>query len=434
MKRHLADLPATAPGYSGRGSYAEREAIGLAGQKLIRHVNERRVLTLLRQARLLSRAEIARRLGVTRSTVTSVVDELIARGMAREIADPAPAKMGRIGRPGTGVALDPTGSFYAGVEIGVGVLRAALVDLSLATVRTESVRIPVDWPVERVVARIGKLVATFAGDEHFAGRIRALGLTVPGIVAADGTVVHLPILGWRSVNLLAAARRLVAWPLSLENNANAAAFGEVYADPGAPSDVVLYLKIGTGCGGAAILQGRLLRGAGGSATEFGHIRVADDGDVCSCGQHGCLEMFVNVAAMRKGLPVSARQSADIDIPGLLAEAVAADDQRARTVIADMRRKLARGLVELTNVFSPSRIVLGGIARPVLAMLVDNLRRDLAAGIVPGIRPPTIALSRLGDFECAIGAALVMHHQDTDVSDLQFVSLMAGSPGAKTVMT
>ncbi len=269
----------------------------------------------------------------------------------------------------------------------------------------------------RVAELVAELVAAF-------GDIGGLGLTVPGIVAADGTVIHLPILGWRDVNLLALARRLGPWPLALENNANAAAFGEIYADPGAPSDVVLYLKVGTGCGGAAVVQGRLLRGAGGSATEFGHIRVADGGR-CSCGRTGCLETFVNVAAMRRGLPAGATRRPDGDVPRLLAEAAASGAASARTVIADMRQALGRALVDLANVFNPSRIVLGGIARPVLAMLVDDLRRDLAGNIVPGIAPPTVALSRLGEFECAIGAALVMHHQDTDVSDLRFVSLMSG---------
>lgn len=404
----------------------------LAGQKLIRHVNERRVLTLLRHVGPLSRAEIARRVGVTRSTVTSVVDELVGRGMLRDTPDAPPPAEVRIGRPGTGVALDGRGSFYLGVEIGVGVMRAALVDLALATVATRTVSIGADWPVDRVLAQVARITKGFAADPGVAGRLRGVGLTVPGLVGTEGTVVHLPILGWRDEDLLARARAGIALPLLVENNANAAAFGEVYADSSAPSDVVLYLKVGTGCGGAAILGGRLLRGSGGSATEFGHIRVADAGVVCSCGQRGCLETLVNVAAMRRGLPDGADGRLDADVPRLLVTAVATGHPAAQAVLEGMRRALARGLVDLANVFNPSRVVLGGIARPVLALLVADLQADVADGIVPGLRPPAITLSRHGDAECAVGAAMVMHHQDTDVSDLQFVSLMSGVP--KTLLS
>lgn len=398
-----------------------------AGQKLIRHVNERRVLTLLRHAGPISRAEIARRIGVTRSTVTSVVDELVGRGMLRDTPEASPPAEARIGRPGTGVALDGRGSFYLGVEIGVGVMRAALVNLAVATVGTQTVPIGADWPVDRVLAQAARITQGFTADPGVTGRLRGVGITVPGLVATEGAVVHLPILGWRDVNLIARARAHIALPLVVENNANAAAFGEVYADSSAPADVVLYLKIGTGCGGAVILDGRLLRGAGGSATEFGHIRVADAGEVCSCGRRGCLETLVNVAAMRRGLPDGADGRPDVDVPRLLAAAATTGHPAAQAVVDAMRRALARGLIDLANVFDPSRIVLGGIARPVLALLAGDLQADVADGIVPGLRPPAVILSRHGEAECAVGAAMVMHHQDTDVSDLQFVSLMSGVP-------
>ena len=90
-------------------------------------------------------------------------------------------------------------------------------------------------------------------------------------------------------------------PVSIENNTNAAAFGEVYRHPKLSDDLILFLKLGNGCGGAAIINGRLLRGTSGVATEFGHMRVAKDGPRCHCGQTGCLETHVNLAALARYL-------------------------------------------------------------------------------------------------------------------------------------
>ena len=148
--------------------------------------------------------------------------------------------------------------------------------------------------------RIAEVHAALERRPKYRGKIRALGLTVPGLVRSDGLVVHLPVLGWKNVKLLQLAAAEIETPLFIENNTNAAAFGEVYTHPGPNRDFIVYLKLGIGCGGAAILNGRLMRGGRGTAAEFGHMRVADDGPLCSCGRRGCLETFVNLAALAAG--------------------------------------------------------------------------------------------------------------------------------------
>ena len=388
----------------------------MTNQIFIRNMNERRVLTLLRKEGSLSRAEIARRLSLTRSGVTYLVEALLAQNLVSEAAvnsNSAPSR--DLGRPGVALTLNPTGHYFLGVEIGVGVVRLALVDMALEPVRTETIDLPQSPDPQTAVGLIKTFLASCEADKRYRGRIRAIGVTVPGLVRSDGFVLHLPILGWRNVNFLALAEQNFKIPISIENNANAAAFGEVYCNPKQSHDLILFLKLGNGCGGAAIINGQLLRGTTGVATEFGHMRVSDHGPVCHCGQTGCLETHVNLAALARYLN-EAGASIGND-PADVAAAMAEGDLAAKAAVQRLETHLATGMVNLSNIFNPSDIVLGGSLRPILALCLENLRAAVTRGIVPGMQPPSINLSRISRYECAIGAAAITHHAQFDTTAL-----------------
>ena len=217
------------------------------------------------------------------------------------------------------------------------------------------------------------------------------------------------------MNFLALAEQNFKIPISIENNANAAAFGEVYCNPKQSHDLILFLKLGNGCGGAAIINGQLLRGTTGVATEFGHMRVSDHGPVCHCGQTGCLETHVNLAALARYLrEAGATTGSD---PAEVAAAMAEGDLAAKAAVQRLETHLATGMVNLSNIFNPSDIVLGGSLRPILALCLENLRAAVTRGIVPGMQPPSINLSRISRYECAIGAAAITHHAQFDTTAL-----------------
>ena len=243
---------------------------------------------------------------------------------------------------------------------------------------------------------------------------------MPGLVRSDGFVLYLPILGWRDVNFLALARKVVRVPVSIENDANAAAFGEVYRLPKLSDGLILYLTLGNGCGGAAIINGRLLRGTSGVATEFGHMRVSDGGPRCHCGQTGCLETHVNLSALARYL--TEEGTAVAPEPALLAKAVLGGDEKVFAALRKLETYLAIGMVNLTNIFNPSDIVLGGAMRPILELSLDRLREKVAAGIIAGTRPPAVSLSTDNHFECAIGAAAIAHHEQFDNSAISLVRI------------
>jgi N-acetylglucosamine repressor len=388
----------------------------MTNQIFIRNMNERRVLTLLRKEGSLSRAEIARRLSLTRSGVTYLVDALLEQNLVNEATANAAAVPSReLGRPGVALTLNPTGHYFLGVEIGVVVVRLALVDMALEPVRTETVDLPQSPDPQSAIKLIKKFLGDCEADKRFKGRIRAIGVTVPGLVRNDGFVLHLPILGWRNVNFLALAEKSFNIPISIENNANAAAFGEVYCNPKQSNDLILFLKLGNGCGGAAIINGQLLRGTSGVATEFGHMRVSDHGPRCHCGQTGCLETHVNLAALARYLREAGATIGDD--PADIARAMSAGDPVVKAAVQRLVTHLAVGIVNLCNIFNPSDIVLGGSLRQILALCLENLRDAVKRGIVPGLQPPNINLSRISQYECAIGAAAICHHAQFDTTSL-----------------
>ena len=386
----------------------------MTNQGFIRNMNQRRILTLLRREGGLSRAEIARRLSLTRSAVTYLADALLTEKLVFEAAaDDRPVR--DAGRPGVALSLNPTGNYFLGVEIGVTAMRFALVDMTLAPARTKTITLRKPPKPAEAIQAIDSFFKECAAEKPFRGHIRAIGVTVPGLVSSDGLVLNLPILGWREVNFLAPAKRTFCLPIAIENDTNAVAFGEVYRHPKQSHDLVLFLKLGNGCGGAAVIDGNLLRGTSGVATEFGHMRVADGGPQCPCGQMGCLETRVNLAALARYL--TEEHSTLAAEPEQIAQAIATGDVTARAAVRRLEAYLAIGMINLVNIFNPSDIVLGGAMRPILALCLESLREKVTAGIVAGIKPPKIALSRDDAFECAVGAAAIAHHEQFDTTAL-----------------
>jgi predicted NBD/HSP70 family sugar kinase len=397
--------------------YSQHPRPKMADQTLAKFINELRILTLLRTEGRATRADMARRLKLTPATITRLVNSLAKRQLLRDVQDaPDPSQPREAGRPGVSVALDAEGAYFLGVEIGVGVLRFALVNMRTDIVESAEVGVSASIEPQEAVAAIAAHLGRLLENQTYRGRIRSLGVTVPGLVNSQGHIVHLPILGWRDVNLLERLEAEIAIPAYVDNNADAAAFGSVYTRPPASNASIIYLKLGTGCGGAAIIGGRLLRGSAGMAAEFGHIRISDGGERCYCGQTGCLETFVNLRALGRSWLGAAGldEAAFAELPDRAARAAEAGEAAAIFALEQLCLYLAKGIVSLVNIFNPAAVMLGGPLRPAIAGHVESIRRQVAAAIVPGMTVPVISLSSHGKYECAIGAASVAHHHSFDV--------------------
>jgi predicted NBD/HSP70 family sugar kinase len=322
-----------------------------------------------------SRAAVAAATGLTRATVSALVDDLVAGTLLIEL-EPSPRT--GAGRPAMGLALAPDGPVGLGLEINVDYLAACVVDL------TGAVRHRL---VEHADQRPAGAVTALAGLGALAARARALAeadglepagaaLAVPGLVAAPGLVRVAPNLGWQDVDapaLLRAAPALAGLPITVDNEANLAALGELRADGGETDFVYVSGEIGIGAG--IVLDGSLYRGVRGWSGEIGHIPVYPDGLPCRCGSRGCLEQYAGQEAIAAHGPAAAGTALGI------------------------------ALASVVNLLDVDTIVLGGGYAPLLPRLRAGIEAELHRRVLTAdLAPVTLRAATLGADAAMRGAA------------------------------
>ncbi|PID96303.1 MAG: glucokinase [Actinomycetales bacterium] len=252
-------------------------------------------------------------------------------------------------------------------------------------------------------------------------RIQAVGIGAAGFVAADrATVIFAPHLPWRAEPLhdrLSARLRL---PITIDNDANAAAWAEYRYGAGRGETHMLMVNLGTGIGGGIVLSGRLERGRFGIAGEFGHQQVVPEGLRCECGNRGCWEQYSSGNALVRearslidaGSPMAreliARTGGD---PGrltgpLITEAAREGDRTAIELLADVGQWLGVGIANLTAVFDPGRVVVGGGVSAAGELLLGPARATFRRQLTGrGHRPePVVVAAELGNDAGVVGAA------------------------------
>lgn len=290
-------------------------------------------------------------------------------------------------------------SAWIGLDIGGSKLLAVAVEEGrvVARARTETQR--AEGP-EAVLARACALV----GEVTHARTARGLGVGFAGLVAPDGSIsssIMLP--GWDGFPLAARLGRACGLPVTVENDASAAGYGEWCASGAPPRGTHVLVTVGTGIGGAVLVDGRLLRGASGVAGEIGNMSVERDGPLCWCGNRGCLNMLASGSALSARHAALTREPA-CSVPEL-ARRAAEGDELARRVIEDGARALGAGLANVVQLLNPAHVAVGGgvaeLGEPWLALVRDEVRRRVFREAFAAVR---IELCRLGAEAGAIGAA------------------------------
>ncbi|MEV7122362.1 ROK family transcriptional regulator [Kitasatospora griseola] len=378
---------------------------GPASQQDMRRQNLALVMRTVVAANPLSRADVAGRTGLTRTAVSSLVDELIGGGL---LVEGELARSGRVGRPGRALVLPDSGPAGLGLEVGVEHLGACVLDLR------GDVRVELHRPApnaarsaEQTLTELARLAAQ-AEAEAVALGLRVVGrvLAVPGSVRVplDGPghyLEHAPNLGWHHLDLP------TAWPgpgtaPAIENEANLGALAELRQGVG--SGTFVHISAGEGIGGALVLDGRLFRGVQGFAGELGHLTVRPDGRPCSCGARGCLEPYAGLAAVLRTADLTIHHSADA--VGELAARAEAGDPAVLRALRHAGTALGTALAAAVHLIDPATLVLGGAYADLARWLLPPMRTELAALI--RVRPwPEDALraSPLGRRGPVLGAAL-----------------------------
>jgi predicted NBD/HSP70 family sugar kinase len=368
------------------------------------HVRRQNVALILRSLRAegpATRTELARRTGLAKATVGTIVGDLSA---GRAVTEDESVPSGR-GRPGRPVTLTGESIIGLGFEVNVDYIAAVALDLAgnVRLIDTRPVTAGRPPSVDELLGVAGEIRDGLIADGH---TVVGATIAVPALVSHDNrVVVWAPNLGWDELQLAAVLESSFdgACPTTVDNDANCAALAE--AAHGVSADVAssLYLTGTVGIGAGIIQAGRLLRGGSGFAGEVGHMPIGDPSSVCGCGRHGCWETSIGLRAMLRGVGLPEQ-----DTPLRTAEMVATlaeGDQGVRAALEVLGRDLGTGLATLATVLDPEVIVLGGYFVPLGAYVVPAAAEVLATRLPSAaMHLPEIRLSTLGIHAAALGAA------------------------------
>jgi len=346
------------------------------------------VVDVLRRRGHASRADIARETGLSRTTVSSLVADLQASGLVVEHDGLAPREGGQAGRPGVLLALDPTAGLVLGVDFGHSHLRVAVADLSSRILAEDIVAMDVDHSADGALdaaADVARRLLDGLGVDL--ARIVAVGMGLPGPIDREtGVIGSSAILpAWSGRRPAAELGERLAHDVRVDNDANLGALGELTYGAGAGAQDMVYVKVASGVGAGLVLGGRLHRGATGIAGELGHIMVIPDGEVCRCGNRGCLETVAAAPALLELLGRS--RDEELTVESMLALA-AGGDPGARRVLTDAGRAIGRALADLCNCLNPERVIVGGELGAAGAPLLDGVRESIQRWALPAAAEAT----------------------------------------------
>jgi predicted NBD/HSP70 family sugar kinase len=394
------------------------------------------VLRLIWVERQISRAEIARRAGLSRSTVSEIVTEILPMGLVAEVGE-GPSRGGR--RPIV-IEFQDDACVILGVEMSATHVAVALTDLRgkvLAWVTKEH-PVRTDPPGTRMV--IEELCRHCLGSPAANGKpLAGIGVAVPCPVDPSLTdplsTVVLP--AWEGRLGLDELREKYGVPLLVDNDANLGALAEHWWGLGGDADNLAYIKVATGIGSGHVIGGEIYRGATGVAGEIGHIAIDPQGKRCICGLRGCLVTLVGGRALEEraaelatDFPKSTLAGKkftvhDIETAGL------AGDPLALQVIREAAENLGTAVAGLLNLMNPAVVVLGGDLARLGDLVLDPLRERVRnRTLISSVAAAEILASKLGPQSVAVGASTLVLKSALDDSRL-FPAMKASSNGSSS---
>ncbi len=366
----------------------------------LRRSNQRTILDALASHGPLSRADVSRMTGISRSTVSSLVEELVRDGAVLE--DRTRSRTSGSGRPPVLLRLAARRGAVVGVDMGHRHIRLAVAEQGADVLTERAVAFDVDRAPDQALDTAAGLVHELLAEAGIGlSDVAGIGVGVPGPVDwRTGRTSSAVLPSWRGLAPAAEFERRVGRAVQVDNDAILGALGELRYGAARGFDDVVYVKVADGLGAGLVVGGRLHRGATGIAGEIGHVQVREDGPVCRCGSRGCLESQVAVPKIIELLRPAHREPLDVDTVLALGDD---GDAGVNRVLSDAGRTIGRVLADLCNTLNPSAVVVGGIMGRSPA-LVDGVRQAVNRYAQPDIAAAMrVAPSALGERAELLGA-------------------------------
>lgn len=387
-------------------------------QEFGRPYNRRIVLETIRLSAPVSRAHIAEKVGLTVQTVSNITRELELQGFIRGVRQTVRGR----GHPPTALTVNPEGGFAVGLHVTPIGVDAALINLAGDVIARRERSAPLADP-KKAFALFGEMVRDIRAERP-AGRMLGIGMAMPGPIGVESMSFVGPttLEGWQGVDVAARLEAATGLPAFVGIDIAAAALGDQLYGAGRAYRDFYYLYFGVGLGGTMVHDGVALRGARGNAGEIGHLPLVPKGELCPCGNRGCLERYLSLDALDRRLKAANRR-AD------LRKAIEKGSPVVDAWIKEAAPFLRSAVVAIENLFDPETIVIGGMMpESLLARLVaaadplphsiaehdrrtaprltvaregkDGVLRGAAALAVSGVLSPRFGLLFAGDDERA----------------------------------
>ena len=369
-----------------------------ARSNTIRDRNRQIVLNYVRELGPLSRADLARETALQRSTISLIVDELRIDGLVEEVSGESTG-----GRPPSLLSLHAADAVAIGVDLGT--VKTVMASSDLAGRVLEQEEFLTDDDVNKTLRKIVQCAKGLIGKNS--GTIEGIGISVPGVVDPETGNLFVPHFNWRNEPIADVLTRATSLPVSIDNDANAAALAELWF--GRPEirkvrDFILVL-VEEGVGTGIVFDGQVYRGEGGTAGEFGHMTIGTGAPVaCAVGSRECWEAFASErAALARYQKLSrSNGSNDVTFANLMSLALRGE-RNAKAALKETARYLGVGIANLIQGLAPDAVIVGGPIARVWPVIVDDLKASVDSSICRGFPSTPIMESTLGSQPTLMGA-------------------------------
>ena len=385
-----------------------------------------------------SRLELAKQADLSPSSITAIVQRLIKKGLVVE-SEPATSQLGRRPIP---LQIRKDAAYLVGVDLGSFFLRIVITDINGEIVYKSQALTDMRVGRQRVLEKAFLSIHQAIRESNVPQKlIKGIGIGHSGVIdSAAGVVLSYPRPGqmeqWKNVPLRAIFEKEFDFPCLLEDSVRTSTIAEKCFGAGRDLSDFLYIDVGMGIGAGIFLNGKIYRGGGGRAGEFGHITIDESGPLCSCGNTGCLETLASSAAIiqnvraaiEKGIDSRIREfiGGDLDKVSIevIARAVSEDDSLAYRVLQKSASYIGIGLANLVNLLNPKVVIFGGaLFREIPQLIDDPLRRIIKQrSLEKSANEVQLVVSALGGEASALGAARLIAEKIIEDLYLHWTSL------------
>ncbi len=398
----------------------------MAGLKTINHVDMRNrniaiIVNHLYQYAPISRASLAKKTGLNKATVTSIIRILMENGFVVETG--TKYMRSGAGHPAIDLKINPDAGRVIGAEINAEGIAVAVLDISPRIIWRETHKLSqkedVDAVMKETIQLLYKAYAQIRG-----GTAPVLGIVValPGLVdLRSNALLHAPDMGWKNVQIGKMIQDELKLPVAIGNSAHMASIAENYFGVSKESEVSLYLNLGSSLGSGIVIMDNVLSGAAGLASEAGHMTVDPDGEGCSCGNIGCWNTVASLRALLKRVRTYLQEGH----PSMIQDVVQGDlaDLNLDHVIWAARKRdavacraleetgawLGIGISSLINLLNPESIVLGGPMSAAYDFLLPGIQKEIQRrAFVGNVKNYHISLAKYREDSCLVGSLAVIY--------------------------